>query len=114
MTQVSTHVLDLTLGRPARDVAVRLEKRESDTNWRLLASARTDQNGRCAQLMPENDALTPGIYRLVFDTESYFGSRKLETLYPSVEITFYVREGEQHFHLPLLLSPHGYSTYRGT
>ena len=114
MTQVSTHVLDLTLGRPARDVAVRLEKRESDTNWRLLASARTDQNGRCAQLMPKNEALTPGIYRLVFDTESYFGPRKLETLYPSVEITFYVREGEQHFHLPLLLSPHGYSTYRGS
>ena len=114
MMQVSTHVLDLAQGRPAQDVPVRLEQREADTNWRLLASARTDQNGRCAQLIPENDVLTSGIYRLVFDTESYFGSRKVETLYPSVEITFYVREGEQHFHLPLLLSPHGYSTYRGS
>jgi 5-hydroxyisourate hydrolase len=114
MMQVSTHVLDLVQGRPAQDVPVRLERREADTNWRRLASARTDQNGRCAQLMPENEALTPGIYRLVFDTESYFGSRKVETLYPLVEITFYVREGEQHFHLPLLLSPHGYSTYRGS
>jgi len=112
--QVSTHVLDTSQGRPAKDIPVRIEQRDADGSWRLLASACTDQNGRCSQLMPENVAHTPGIYRLVFDTESYFGAGKLEGLYPSVEITFHAREGEQHFHLPVLLSPHGYTTYRGS
>jgi 5-hydroxyisourate hydrolase len=64
---ISTHVLDLALGKPARDVAVRLEKQEV-SSWRLMASGRTDQDGRCNQLLPEEDQLTPSSYRLVFDT----------------------------------------------
>lgn len=114
MTRISTHVLDIAQGQPAKDVPVRLERRDASGIWRLLASARTDQDGRCAQLLPENEPLTPGLYRLGFETATYFAARKLDGLYPLVEITFQVREREHHFHIPLLLSPNGYTTYRGS
>jgi 5-hydroxyisourate hydrolase len=114
MTRISTHVLDIAQGQPARNVPVRLESQESNGDWRLLASAKTDQDGRCVPLPAESDALTAGIYRLRFDTETYFGSHHIDSLYPMVEVTFRVRDGEQHFHIPLLLSPHGYTTYRGS
>jgi 5-hydroxyisourate hydrolase len=114
LKRISTHILDLTRGKPAPDVAVRLERQESSGSWRVLASARTDQDGRCGQLLPETEPLAPGFYRLAFDTANYFIAQKTETLYPSVEITFRAREGESQFHIPLLLSPNGYTTYRGS
>jgi 5-hydroxyisourate hydrolase len=114
MTRISTHVLDTVVGQPARDVPVRLERRDASGAWRLLAAARTDQDGRCAQLLPENEPLTPGLYRLGFETATYFAARKIDGLYPLVEITFQVQDGERHFHVPLLLSPNGYTTYRGS
>jgi 5-hydroxyisourate hydrolase len=114
MSGVSTHILDITLGRPAKDVFVRLERRESSGAWRPLASALTDQNGRCAQLLATDHALEPGLYRLAFETAGYFAAQKMDGLYPLVEVTFQVRQGEQHFHIPLLLSAHGYTTYRGS
>jgi 5-hydroxyisourate hydrolase len=114
MMRISTHVLDIAQGQPAKDVPVRLERQEATGSWRLLASSRTDQDGRCAQLLPENEGLTPGVYRLGFDTAAYFGVRKLDGMYPLVEIVFHVRNGEEHFHIPLLLSPNGYTTYRGS
>jgi 5-hydroxyisourate hydrolase len=105
MKRISTHVLDTARGKPAEGVRVRLERLESAGLWRELGRAHTDQDGRCPQLLPENDGLPPGRYRLVLDTGSY---------YPVVEITFEVRNGESHFHIPLLLSPNGYTTYRGS
>jgi 5-hydroxyisourate hydrolase len=114
MMRISTHVLDIAQGQPAKDVPVRLERQEATGSWRLLTSSRTDQDGRCAQLLPENEGLTPGVYRLGFDTAAYFGVRKLDGMYPLVEIVFHVRNGEEHFHIPLLLSPNGYTTYRGS
>jgi 5-hydroxyisourate hydrolase len=114
MTRISTHVLDIASGQPAKDVPVRLERRDSSGAWQLLAAARTDQDGRCTQLLPEKEALTPGLYRLGFETATYFATRKLDGLYPLVEIAFQVRDGERHFHIPLLLSPNGYTTYRGS
>lgn len=114
MIGISTHILDITQGQPAREVPVRLERRDASGTWRLLGAARTDQGGRCAQLLPENEALTPGLYRLGFETATYFAARKLDGLYPLIEITFNVREGEERFHIPLLLSPNGYTTYRGS
>jgi 5-hydroxyisourate hydrolase len=110
---ISTHVLDLALGKPARDVVVRLEKQEG-SSWRLMASGRTDEDGRCNQLLPEGVNLAPGFYRLVFDTENYFAGQMVDALYPVVEITFRVKDGESRFHIPLLLSPNGYTTYRGS
>jgi 5-hydroxyisourate hydrolase len=114
MTRISTHVLDIAHGQPAKNVPVRLERQEAGGSWRLLASAHTDQDGRCTQLLSENESLTPGAYRLHFDTATYFSASKVSGLYPFVEITFHVREGEQHLHIPLLLSPHSYTTYRGS
>jgi len=114
MNRISTHVLDTAFGKPAKDVPVRLEKQESNGEWRVLSLLRTDGDGRCAQLLPENEALSAGTYRLAFDTATYYRAHKSEGLYPRVEITFEAREGESHFHIPLLLSPHGYTTYRGS
>jgi 5-hydroxyisourate hydrolase len=114
MTRVSTHVLDTSLGKPAKDVAVRLERHDNSGEWRMLRLAHTDQDGRCGEMVTEGDKLPPGIYRLTFDTAGYFGACEVQGLYPLVQITFAVRDGETHFHIPLLLSPHGYTTYRGS
>jgi 5-hydroxyisourate hydrolase len=114
MNRISTHVLDTAQGKPAKDVPVRLERHESGDEWRLIFSSRTDGDGRCPQLLPENETLRAGNYRLAFDTASYHLAQKIQGLYPVVEITFQVRDGETHFHIPLLLSPHGYTTYRGS
>jgi 5-hydroxyisourate hydrolase len=114
MNRISTHVLDTALGKPAEDVPVRLERQVSPGEWRVLSLLRTDSDGRCAQMLPENEALGAGTYRLAFDTATYYRHQKSEGLYPVVEITFEAREGQSHFHIPLLLSPNGYTTYRGS
>jgi 5-hydroxyisourate hydrolase len=114
MKNISTHVLDLVQGRPAKDVQVRLEKQNTSGDWRLVTSAHTNQDGRCPQLLPEGEELSAGVYRLIFDTGSYYAVQKIYALYPSVEVTFQARDGESHFHIPLLLSPNGYTTYRGS
>jgi 5-hydroxyisourate hydrolase len=113
MKRISTHVLDVSHGRPATGLPVQLERREAPGHWRPLQSAHTDDDGRCGQMLPSDD-LPPGIYRLVFDTASYFDGLKIDSLYPVVEVTFEVREGESQFHIPLLLSANGYTTYRGS
>jgi 5-hydroxyisourate hydrolase len=114
MTRISTHILDTTHGRPAAAVPVHLNFRESSGAWREVSSQLTDADGRCLQLLPENQNLVEGVYRLSFDTAAYFGSQGIHGLYPLVEITFQVRGGESHFHIPLLLNPNGYTTYRGS
>jgi len=114
MKRVSTHVLDVALGKAAKDVPVRLERQEPDGEWVALHSSRTDADGRCDDLLPENEVLRAGIYRLAFDTASYHLIQKVAGLYPVVEITFQVRAGESHFHIPVLLSPYGFTTYRGS
>jgi 5-hydroxyisourate hydrolase len=114
MKRVSTHVLDVAQGKPAASVPVRLERREHNGQWDPVGSGTTDADGRCPQLLPDDDALRPGLYRLAFDTASYHHSQRVEGLYPIVEITFQAREGDSHFHIPLLLSPFSYTTYRGS
>ena len=114
MKGISTHILDMVQGKPANDVPVRLEKQNAAGDWRLLTSSRTDQDGRCAQLLPKDDDLAAGVYRLIFDTGSYYALQKVNALHPVVEVTFQVRDGELDFHIPLLLSPNGYTTYRGS
>jgi len=114
MKRISTHILDLVHGRPAADVPVRLEKQNSTGDWRLLTSAFTDHQGRCDQLLPEGEVLSAGVYRLVFESGNYFATQKTAALYPVVEVTFRILDGESHLHIPLLLSPNGYTTYRGS
>jgi len=113
MSRISTHILDLARGRPAAGIAVQLEIEDASGNWRTLHSMHTDDDGRCAHLLA-NAELSPGVYRLRFETGGYFAKQNLESLYPFVEVTFRVRGGESNFHIPLLLSPAGYTTYRGT
>jgi 5-hydroxyisourate hydrolase len=114
MTGISTHVLDTARGKPAGDVPLLLERSEASDRWRVIGEGRTDQNGRCAQLLNAGEKLTAGSYRISFDTKSYFTSQKIDGLYPLVQVQFTVRAGEEHYHIPLLLSPNGYSTYRGS
>jgi 5-hydroxyisourate hydrolase len=113
MNRISTHILDLGLGKPAAGVAVSLEIQDSAAHWRQISCTQTDQDGRCGQLLSEAN-LTAGTYRLHFDTGAYFAAHNIETLYPFVEITFRVRDGDSHLHIPLLLNANGYTTYRGT
>jgi 5-hydroxyisourate hydrolase len=113
MKRISTHILDTAKGRPAEDMPVRLERRSASGDWQLLTSSRTDRDGRCAQLLPEGDDLPAGLYRMIFDTGSYYAEREV-ALYPVVEVTFTARGDESYFHIPLLLSPYGYTTYRGS
>lgn len=114
MSRISTHVLDTAKGKPAAGVPVRLERQDASGQWSSVNSARTDQDGRCGELLPDSSALVEGVYRLTFDTASYFAACGVDGLYPAVEILFRVRSGESHFHIPLLLSPNGYTTYRGS
>lgn len=114
MTGISTHVLDTARGIPARNVPIQLEQQQSSGSWQVIGSSRTDDHGRCNQLVSDGKRLVPGTYRLAFDTASYHSGQAVQGLYPIVHVTFSVREGETHFHIPLLLSPFGYTTYRGT
>ncbi len=114
VSRISTHVLDTAKGKPASGVTVRLQRQNSSGEWSTVSSAQTDQDGRCGELLPEGAGLTAAVYRLTFDTASYFAACGVDGLYPSVEVTFRVRNGETHFHIPLLLSPNGFTTYRGS
>jgi len=114
MSRISTHVLDTVRGKPAAGVPVRLQRQNSSGNWTTVSSARTDEDGRCNELLPEGAALAAGTYRLSFDTTNYFTASGADSLYPAIQILFRVRNGETHFHIPLLLSPNGYTTYRGS
>ena len=113
MSLITTHVLDLARGLPASGLAVTLEH-HSGGDWHLLGQRRTDSDGRIGDLLKDETELSVGTYRLTFDIAGYFGRLNLETFYPSATIVFSVRNGQQHYHVPLLLSPFGYSTYRGT
>ena len=110
---ITTHVLDTAAGRPAAGVAIVLEL-ESDQGWQELGRGATDADGRLQQLLPADFKLAPGVYRLTFDTAAYFAARHSEGFYPRVTVSFVVRDAGAHYHVPLLLSPYGYSTYRGS
>lgn len=110
---ISTHILDTALGKPAAGVAVELE-RDTEGEWQTLNAAVTDADGRLQHLLPEGAPMVPGMYCARFATGAYFAREGLQGLYPVVEITFAVRPGEAHYHIPLLLAANGYTTYRGS
>lgn len=111
MSAVTTHVLDTALGRPAAGVPVRLEHVTGD-GAEVLAKVATDHDGRVADLGP--DQVQPGTYRLVFDAAAYYAATGQSSFFPEVSITFTLADPAQHYHVPLLLSPFAYSTYRGS
>ena len=112
MSGITTHVLDTARGRPAAGVGVTLERLSDGARWDVAGAGRTDDDGRLRTLL--EGAASPGLYRLVFDTAAYFESHGARAFYPHITIAFEVTEGEAHYHVPLLLSPYGYTTYRGT
>jgi 5-hydroxyisourate hydrolase len=110
---ISTHILDTASGRPVTDVPVLLE-REEDKAWRQLHADRTDADGRCRQLLPADVRLETGVYRIRFETAGHYTRARVSGLYPYVEIVFEVRDAGEHYHIPLLLTANGYTTYRGS
>lgn len=114
MSGISTHVLDTSRGLAAQGVGVRLDRLEASSRWTTLTGTRTDADGRVKTLLPPGVTLVSGTYRLTFDTGAYFRGLGVQVFFPSVEVTFAVTDAARHHHVPLLLSPYGYSTYRGT
>ncbi|XP_052899935.1 5-hydroxyisourate hydrolase, partial [Anopheles moucheti] len=115
MQKLSTHILDTTRGKPATEVPVTLHYRTSSQTWTKISTGITDSDGRFRSFFTEGQsALEKGVYKLHFDVGPYFRGRSVESLYPFIEIVFNVSDPLQHYHIPLLLNPFGYTTYRGS
>lgn len=110
---LSVHVLNLENGLPSPGVNVTLEK-HVDNGWQPLAQGVTNEQGRIGELFPAKLAFEAGEYRVVFKTGEYFKKTGRETFFPEIPVMFEVKNAEQHYHIPLLLSPYGFSTYRGS
>lgn len=109
MSTISTHVLDTSLGKPAAGIRVTLRRDNT-----LLGSGTTDDDGRVRDLVEKGSALTEGEYTLSFAVSDYFAKTRRDSFYGDVQISFRIGAGSEHYHVPLLLSPFGYSTYRGS
>eukprot|EP00128_Syssomonas_multiformis_P015678 Colp12_sorted_trinity150504_noHs@9119 len=109
---LTTHILDTALGKPAVNVPIRVE-RLSDGQWTHLSAGTTNSDGRCPGLLTQT-TFVKGCYRITFDTDAYFKALGSEGFYPYVQVVFNITDPGQHYHIPLLLSPYGYSTYRGS
>ena len=113
---LSTHILDTSVGRPAANVPITLSEFRDDAKggaWHTIGSASTDNDGRCKTLLGDH-LLVATAYKLHFNTGAYFYDLKIQSLYPYVEIVFNIADPSQHYHIPLLLTANGYTTYRGS
>ncbi len=117
MSQLTTHILDTTKGKPAAGVTIVLFQQDpSDPvtlGWRQIVIGTTNEDGRIPDLLEKEALLGPGIYKMRFETKDYFEKQGMQTFYPYVEISFIITDNE-HYHVPLLVNPFGYSTYRGS
>src|SRR5438445_4375780 len=113
MSAITTHVLDTARGRPGAGVPVTLEV-EAAGGWKLVGKGMTNTDGRISDLVPNETKIEAGVYRLIFDTARYFAGNHVQAFYPQVIVVFKIENPDQHYHVPLLLSPFGYSTYRGS
>ncbi len=112
MSRITTHILDTTKGKPAAGITIILYGGEND-EWTELARGKTNTDGRITDLLNKEDLLHFGIYKMRFETKDYFDAKQIQTFYPYVEIIFEI-DSEQHYHIPLLVNPFGYTTYRGS
>ena len=112
MGQITTHILDTSAGRPASGVGIALAQQDGE-RWSTIGTGTTNGDGR-ADPLEDGVILPEGIYRLRFEIAEYFNSRSQECFYPYVEIPFRIAGDGQHYHVPLLISPYGYTTYRGS
>lgn len=113
MSAITTHVLDTARGRPAAGVSVVLQHR-SGGEWHVVGRGDTDADGRLRNLCADGAPVVPGVYRMTFDTGRYFEAQDVSAFYPEVVVVFEAVAGEPHYHVPLLLGPFGFTTYRGT
>jgi 5-hydroxyisourate hydrolase len=114
VVSVSTHVLDTARGRPAEGLRIVFEAAAADGAWEPVGAATTDADGRAPDLLDDDTFVPAGVYRMTFETGAWFGGRGVTTFYPRVRVEFEITDAHQHHHVPLLLSPFGYSTYRGS
>lgn len=113
MSAITTHILDTSVGKPAADVPVFLDFQDHG-EWQRIGSGRTDADGRVKTLVPAEHELVKGVYRLEFSVADYFNANQVKSFYPYVKIVFSLEDTSSHYHVPLLLNPFGYSTYRGS
>lgn len=113
MSQITTHILDIARGAPARSVSITLSRLESGA-WQPIGSGKTNDDGRIPDLCEQDVTLAAGTYQMHFDTAGYFESVGDPVFYPWADVIFNIGSDGQHYHIPLLLSPFGHSTYRGS
>ena len=112
MSQLTTHILDTTRGKPAQGVRISLHQQHEE-DWKEIGLGTTNNDGRVMDLLKKDTLLSLGIYKMRFETGEYFDKQGIQSFYPFVEIIFNIT-AQEHYHIPLLISPHGYSTYRGS
>ena len=110
---LTSHVLDTSTGRPAAGMELELARRDSHSHWEVIARGTTNADGRVGDLL-QPGSLTVGVYCLTFATGAYFKRQGVATFYPAVAVEFQITASAEHYHVPLLISPYGYSTYRGS
>lgn len=113
MSQITTHILDTTKGKPAEGVSITLYQEQVGKEWQEIAKGITNADGRIPDLLPKEVLLQGGSYKMRFETKEYFDRDSIATFYPYVEIIFAIQNND-HYHIPLLLNPFSYSTYRGS
>ncbi|HED14109.1 MAG TPA: hydroxyisourate hydrolase [Gammaproteobacteria bacterium] len=114
MSQISCHVLDTAHGCPASGIPIQLYQQSNEAQWQCLGQSKTDADGRVTDLLVAEQSLPAGIYRVHFVIRDYLQSTGQAVFYPYVDVVFTISNDGQHYHIPLLLSPYGYSTYRGS
>lgn len=112
MSAITTNILDATNGCPGSGITVTLETKTHTSGWQAIADGMTDINGRLDDLLPITEPFLPGHYRLIYEIGPYFLLREMECFFPQITVSFVVKDPTQRYHVPLLLSPFGYSTYR--
>jgi len=113
MSQITTHVLDTAKGLPAEGIIISLQRPTGNDQWEDITSGPTNDDGRVPNFLAADQVIAPGIYRMLFNTKAYFDQNDIQAFYPEVPVIFEITDTE-HYHIPLLLSPFGYSTYRGS
>jgi len=113
MSQITTHVLDTARGLPADGIRISLQRPTGKDQWEDIVFGVTNDDGRIPGFMPDDLVIEPGVYRMLFDTQDYFDAKGTKGFYPFVPVVFQIADTD-HYHVPLLLNPFGYSTYRGS
>lgn len=113
MSAITTYILDTMSGCPATGIQAILERKTHSVGWQTIAEGITDTDGRINDLLSRNDVFLPGHYRFVIETGPYYLLKSVDCFFPQITVSFVVKDPRQHYHVPLLLSPFGYTVYRG-